>query len=842
MNKKTMHSAAPPYALRYRLVDGFIHHWLAAGPQLLSPDESGQRMGSPGLPPTEHELQPPTSRPLHLSGFGEQDAGLRWDLLRCADDHFLHLSDFARPTPLRVWLYATLVQQTDGAITARLTAHGQVIIWLNGQAVHRHPAEPATTIASSTFSLPFKAGENDLLICCEQAIQGTAPWRLALQLPDLRSAPTARIQLPIGANYTKQLHAYEMLFDQATTDRDLFTGSDLVAIQWPQNLPEALPLNLRLQFPDGQIFAETLGLPRAGAQTRTLAAQRLPAGRYQAVLMPPPRGYAQGGLRLRRVLPLTVLSEPPQLARETPYLERLVGSLQQVMRRRQGLPAELAAMALGAWRYVNQTTVSAAVDSARRREANSVRTVLALLGMMERYERQPGFPATLRPLVENCLRTYDYAALDGGRSPVDNQKESETILRLATQIVAGQRYPAQAFGANRQTGSSLRRAAEIAARSWLLRRGWFGFQTMLDDDRLDDLIFALCQLHALAKENTVRELAAVLLDKLFFTVGLHTFQGIGPGGLLAPAAALGRVLWGEGVCNLHVWGLVGLADSGYELPGPLASVATEQSQDHWLHERQRDSDGVWQIERSVYRTPAFALSSVGDGTMLALRREHRRWQAALSPEAVVFVNHPAHLGEEPADLPNFWTGDASSPRLAHWRDTLLALYRLPADDWLGFTHAYFPLYAFDETLIRKNWFFARRGNGYIGLTASVPLTLISSGPGAHREIRAYGDEIAWLCQLGSADKEGSFDEFCTQLLTRPALLTVTAVDYTTPCGEKIEFGWSQPLRINGSLQEPRPARHYDSPYCQIGFPAEQIDIQVGDQVLQLDFSAGDESG
>jgi hypothetical protein len=823
MNKQTMPHHDAPSALSYRLVDGFIHHWLAAGPQ------STRRGGD-----DTQEPQPPHGRPLHLARLSEGDEALRWQVLRCAADHFLHLAGFTTPAPSRLWLYVTLVHPTGAATGATLTAHGKVTVWLNGSVVQQQ-AEPAATLQPATFSLSLRAGDNDLWVYGEQAGPGAHPWRLALQLLDLRPDAAVRVELPIGAAYAERFQRYETLFDQATLDRDLFSGPDPVVVHWPQRLVEALPLNLRLQTPGGQIVAETIGVPKAGAETRTVAAERLPSGRYTALLIPPPGDYAQGGLRVRRELPLTVLSEPPQRDLATPYLERLAGSLQQVMRRRQGLAAELAAMALGAWRYVNQAPFDTAVAAVNRRQPGSVRTVLALLAMMEKYEGQPNFPAPLRPLVENCLRSYGYGMQEQGRSPSAPVAESDAILQLAAQIVAGQRYPAHRLAAEGRTGFDLRRAAEAAAHSWLVERGCYGFQTMLNDERLDDLVFALCQLQTLAKETSVRELAAVLLDKLFFSAALHSFEGVGPGGLLAPVAALGRVLWGEGICNLHVWGLIGLADSGYELPGPLASVATERSQAQWLHERHRDPQGDWQIERSVYRTPDFALTSVGDGATLALRNRHRRWQATLSPAAVVFVNHPAHLGDEPDDLPNFWTGDAAAPKLAHWRDTLLALYRLPADDWLGFTHAYFPFYAFDETLIRDNWFLGRRGNGLIGITASVPLVVLPTGPGAHREVRAYGNEVAWLCQLGSVHEQGSLAEFLTQLQQRTKRLTVAAVDYSSPHGESIQFGWEQPISVNGVQWEPASARHYETPYCVVEFPAELMNIQVGDQVLQLDF-------
>ena len=66
--------------------------------------------------------------------------------------------------------------------------------------------------------------------------------------------------------------------------------------------------------------------------------------------------------------------------------------------------------------------------------------------------------------------------------------------------------------------------------------------------------------------------------------------------------------------------------------------------------------------------------------------------------------------------------------MAQWRDVLIALHRLPDDDWLGYTHAHFPIAVFDEQVIRRGWAFARQGDGYLALTASGGLTLVR-GPG-----------------------------------------------------------------------------------------------------------------
>jgi len=113
----------------------------------------------------------------------------------------------------------------------------------------------------------------------------------------------------------------------------------------------------------------------------------------------------------------------------------------------------------------------------------------------------------------------------------------------------------------------------------------------------------------------------------------------------------------------------------------------------------------------------------------------------------------------PTRQAGWWCGNGSLPRVAQWRDALIALYNLPEDDLLGFTHAFFPAYAFDEHVIEHGWAFARQGDGYLALHAAHGMTLVTTGNDAQRELRSVGQRNAWVCQMGRAEVDGSFEEF-----------------------------------------------------------------------------------
>ena len=95
----------------------------------------------------------------------------------------------------------------------------------------------------------------------------------------------------------------------------------------------------------------------------------------------------------------------------------------------------------------------------------------------------------------------------------------------------------------------------------------------------------------------------------------------------------------------------------------------------------------------------------------------------MGPDAVVFVNHPPCMSKEGSHRPNFWSGNVILPRAAQWKDVMIAVHNIPGDDWMGFTHAYFPAHAFDEYVLREDangymWAFAKKNDGYLAITAA----------------------------------------------------------------------------------------------------------------------------
>jgi hypothetical protein len=343
----------------------------------------------------------------------------------------------------------------------------------------------------------------------------------------------------------------------------------------------------------------------------------------------------------------------------------------------------------------------------------------------------------------------------------------------------------------------------------------------------------------------------VLLDKLLFQLSVNSFQGVFGssrgttltphlfGGYLEATSGIAKLMWGMGVCNHNFRAAVSLAClEDYQYPVMLQAIAADLPLDGmWSRERHVAGDVVGAVSTATYKTPDGMLCSAQDYRPGQPGAEEHIWQATLGPGATVFVTHPACSSLDDARKPNFWRGNGVLPRVAQWRDALIALYALPDDDWMGFTHAYFPTYAFNETVLREGWAFARKGDGYLALTADMPLTLVRRGDAAYRELRAYGRHVVWLCQMGRAAEDGDFVTFQEKVLALPAISDGLSVRWTTLRGDTLSFDWTRPFSKNGEPLAMTVENLMENPYCVATFPAERMDIRYGDVVMRLDFTS-----
>jgi hypothetical protein len=297
-----------------------------------------------------------------------------------------------------------------------------------------------------------------------------------------------------------------------------------------------------------------------------------------------------------------------------------------------------------------------------------------------------------------------------------------------------------------------------------------------------------------------------------------------------------------GVFNERIAGPVGLACSSYELPPIIAAIAADQPAELWCKEQHTGGEaGGPVVNKVTYKTPDAMLCSAQDWRPGQPGRQEHIWQATLSPTVTVFTSHPACAGEGDGRRPNFWSGNAVLPRVAQWKDLLIAVYQFSDDDWMGFTHAYFPVHGMGDHAVRDGWAFGRVGDGYIALTAARGLEFQTGGDNAYRELRSPGTPNIWLCQTGRAAQDVSFGAFVEKMLALPVKFEGGTVEITSLRGDRLRFGWQGDFLVNGEVQSLKGFTHYDNPYCTCGLNAPDMEIRYGADALRLHFEENPEA-
>ncbi len=265
-----------------------------------------------------------------------------------------------------------------------------------------------------------------------------------------------------------------------------------------------------------------------------------------------------------------------------------------------------------------------------------------------------------------------------------------------------------------------------------------------------------------------------------------------------------------------------------------------------------DSNGTVtsEVNKVTYRTPEYQLSNAQDYRKGEKGYQQHIWQATLSPYAVVFVTNPDSLRENDSQRPSYWASNGRLPRSAQYRNLLVSLYNIdrhPSPSILearhyGFTHAYFPKWAFDQVVEAPakgggGWVFGKAGDGYIALYSHQPYRWQTEGPDAGQEIIALGLQNAWICQMGRKEVDGSFEEFILKITQARLQVDGLNVTYDAPGVGRVEFGWSGPLLVDGRETPLQGYARFNNPYGSSAYGSGVYHFELGEQSVDLNFSA-----
>ncbi|RZQ61387.1 hypothetical protein [Amycolatopsis suaedae] len=771
------------------------------------------------------DLEPPQvteDGEVRCPGPGQSHEG-RWRRVHTAADGLVDLSEFCFTPQLRVALAGTVVEVDQAEWrTLRLAATGPVRLYVGGECVLHTGQVTYMEPAEHEVRVWLPSGRTELVVHSWQA--GFRECRQVLRLR-VGGLPV-RVVLPGGEETGEQA---DRILDAVGTPR------------WGLTEPR-----VELTGPDGAELRV-----RCGTADRTVV---LDGGRASVDLdgqADRATGSASmlvtGELTVRvsigpvfRDLPVAVLPSRHRTEPAGDPADWRAELLEHAATTGSGCAAELARTELG------EEIRASGLDHPLWMIDNRADCAdFEALGLLHLWHRARHWPDGLHERVGAALRGLRYWIDQPGLDAMCFFTENHQLVWHTAELLAGEAFGDEVFGNAGWTGRRHAEHGRELAEQWLTRKLTGGFSEFDSNAYLAVDVFALVSLVEFAADDRIARLAGAVLDKTLFTLAVNSWRGAhlaAHGRSYVPTQRSARfeetapimwLCWGMGALNHAMLPATALATARrYRLPPAIADAgrprpgewlgrqryAGQYRARHDLLSRPYESDLV------VYRTPDAMLSSVQDYRSGLPGLQEHVWGAALGPETQVYVTHPPNAATHSSSRPNAWAGNRILPRARQHADTVLAVYRIPADDPMGFTHGWFPLSTLDEWVHAGPWLAGRLGQGYVALGTEGGVRVLTSGPNAYQEVRAVGPGTAWVCVVGRQAADGSFAEFVAALGTPE--FGPGSVAYRTRHGADLALDWTGPFTVDG-----RPAGagalHLDNPLCQVAFGDPEMVIDTG---------------
>lgn len=391
---------------------------------------------------------------------------------------------------------------------------------------------------------------------------------------------------------------------------------------------------------------------------------------------------------------------------------------------------------------------------------------------------------TQRQRIKKTALQFRYWPDEAGSDAMCFTSENHRLLFHSAQLLAGRLWPGERFIASGRSGQEQAAMGLARCAKWIDEVEARGLREYHSCGYIPITIAALMNLVDFSGDASQSRRAAALVDGIYRVLADHAFDGvvITPQGrvyrqVLEPKSTGTQALLSyavdQAVVAHDIW-LGFLASSPSYLPPN--DLAERMAQSIHRRYRQHTTDIV------LHKTADYILTSVEIGPArrpsedpsgdhergliagLAGYQQHI-WQATLSENCHVFVNHPGEWIDMGKARPGYWYGNGVLPRTEQRDHLLLQIHCVNDEHPVPFVHAHWPVDVFDESTTDNLWHIARCGRGYVGLWCShrlVPHDQILVG----RELRAWTQQSAWVCVCGSikdhADLQ-SFKAYCRSL-------------------------------------------------------------------------------
>lgn len=709
--------------------------------------------------------------------------GLPWRYYYNYENWFVDLSTFYSVlTRVSMDAYTQLYTEQDMEVKAVIWSYSSVDIWHGKEHVCSMVPPVYKPIRRQEITLKLKKGVNPLYIRLQTLGVRDTRTLFGIQIKDRPEA--IRVCLPDSTHTDPVIACAEWLSAAYMKDG---------TIHFPAPAPEGTLLGYDSQTPDfGKVKTKVIRHDISGAVT-----VKLEADKPYIVLE-----CMAEGQKLSRSMEDISLILPKKL--ESLNFEE---NKMEIFRRTAAVEALsrggkfgfsisniLARQATGLTTPKDRELFLETLNQIEKRYDCSDFLVCGLIRYLNNYE----LDEELKDKVKNVLLHYRFWMDQEGSDAMCFWSENHSLMFYVSAMNAGELYPDEYFTRAHMTGKELYEASKIRVEQWLDDVEEHGFEEFLSTVYMCVTFAGLLNAIDYTPDG-ISNRAVKVTDRLLGMLAMHTYKGaiIAPMGrvyrqviypFLQGAQALMNLVNPEVPYSYGEGWLAFYATSNYQIPDGLTeimhkSVSAEyetgnalirlEKNDHYCMtsvQSPRLDEGfkrwinltlIEETEPIDKKTHEYtkSLNERFHGTTCfepgVYGYQQHMWSAALDSETQVFTNHPGGTCDSSQMRPGYWFGNGVMPAIRQENGILGAVYVIPKEHPIHFTHVFWPGVKFEKVITETQWLFGEKDGGYLALWCSEPMEL-------HQdqifdcEYRSYGDEIAYCC-IASGD--GDWEAF-----------------------------------------------------------------------------------
>lgn len=761
---------------------GFVTNWLICGPVCNSyspPDNLAKAWTDQlGYEKTLRSIFYPhlSEQPFFPHAIGQTGSnGAVWQYYYHHNSSFVDLSSVHRnPTSIRLDAVTVLNSKSEQMVDAVFWTYGALDVWLNGQHV-LYPSDPVyKPIAHYNVKLALKKGENKIYIVMHNLGVRDTRNIFALQLKETYDVS---ISLPDDNELPRFIAAQEWLNGLFCTNGYLYSE---------KNVPENAFIKTQ-----NTIYPLTGNSPWKIDQAHAVI----------TVCVKIADSYLERKMELLEHITRKYIQE--QSNHYLQFLKRFASEKNQP--RENGACFSvfhvLARLALGLSTQEDELLLMDDLDYIENRGDCADFLVIGFIRLLHNYSVNP----VLYNRIKTVLLGFRYWMDEPGTDGMCFWSENHALMFYGAQLVVGKMFENELFTCSNRTGAQQEEIARQRCLNWLQDVENCGVEEFNSASYMPVTLAALLNLVDYApQEFSLR--AKNILDSLLCQLCCHVFDQ----SVISPQGRVYRDVIHP--CQQTVQTLLHLIDptlpysskesiwcvcfetSKYQFPVQLkelmkkekdisyisgnARIELKKEKDYILTSvrcpRESNDSPDWinlcfvpNADRNT-NTYVKSLNERFHGTTVfepgVYGYQQHLWYAALSSQAVVFVNHPGTDTDFDHMRPGYWFGNGVMPAVLQKGNVLGAIYKIPKNNPITFTHTFWPMCQFDHTEQNNHWMFARLNDGFIGLWCSGK-QIIHQDALTNAEYRCYGSEMAYFCVCGSRTDFlwDGFKEYCSSL-------------------------------------------------------------------------------